>query len=309
MHGMGSLLLLASSLSSALLFAGLIGGYVTTGSMLALAQALDSFADALTSAGLLWVWNVSSKPADANHHYGYQTAQPIAAVIMATLIGVMALEILWSASAALIRGTSPTLTWFVASMLGLKVLARLLFLGLARRTTALRHAPAIQAFIVDARSDVVAGSVALLGFAGSMLAEMPSLDAWLALPAAAWIGFSAFRLARENIGLLMGIAPPQSWHDTQVDRLRKLVHVRRVGQMKARTFSDGIHVWVEILVDPALSIAEAHAIGELAEAALRSDASVRDAVVHVDADRPTHRPSPTTYGPAADSAAAGDLRT
>lgn len=277
-------ILLASSMVSALLLLVLAAAYFATGSKLALAQAVDSFSDVLTGLALFWVWRLSLKPADANHHYGHQTAQPIAALVMATLVGVMALEVLWNAVEALFSGSHVELTWIVAAGLGAKVCAKVVLVLIARRRNVRTPQPALQAFVVDARSDILVGTLSLLGYFASVEFDRPSLDAWLAIPAAGWVGYSALSLARANVDLLMGAAPPQTWRDTQIERLTKLAAVRRVGRMKARTFSDGIHLWVEIYVDPALTISAAHDIGEFVEAELRREPEVCDAVVHVDAD-------------------------
>lgn len=278
-------ILLASSIVSAVLLVVLAAAYLATGSKLALAQAVDSLADMLTGFALFWVWRLSFKPADANHHYGHQTAQPIAALVMATLIAVMALEVLWNAVEALIAGAHIELTWIVAAGLGAKVFAKILLVLFAHRHDR-RHQPALQAFIVDARSDILVGTLSLLGFFASVALARPSLDAWLAIPAAGWVGYSALSLARENIELLMGTAPPQTWRDAQIGRLANLPQIRRVGRMKTRTFSDGIHVWVEIYVDPCLTVSAAHDIGEFVEAELEREPDVCEAVVHVDADLP-----------------------
>lgn len=109
------------------------------------------------------------------------------------------------------------------------------------------------------------------------------LDAWLAIPVGLWIGISGLGLARQSISLLMGTAPPRAWHEEVTALVAKIPGVHSVAQIKARSFGDGIHVWVEIHVDPALSIGEGHDLGEQVEASLRQRTLVCDAVVHVDA--------------------------
>lgn len=290
-------ILLGSSIASMLLFAVLLAGYLTTASNLAFAQAVDSLADVFTGAGLLWVWKISLRPADHNHHYGHHSAQPIAAMVIATLIGVMAIEVLWNAVEALATGQAARLTWFVAGSLGAKVAIKVVLMMIVLGSPRIKAAPTMQAFIVDARSDILVGVLSLVGFAASLVGDMPSLDAWFAIPAAAWIGYSAFALGRENVELLMGAAPPQTWHETQLRSLHGIPDVRRVGRMRARTFTDGIHVWVEVFVDPTLTIAQAHDIGEAIEAELLQVPEVCEAVVHVDAEPPENEASSACYGP------------
>lgn len=276
-------LLLASSLVSLALLGGLGAAYLATGSKLALAQAADSLSDALTGLGLVWALRVSRKPPDERHVYGHEGAQPIAALVVAMLVGALALQVLIDAATALVQGTTAVLGWSVALVIATKVAIKLVFVKLASRRELLQANATLRAFRVDARSDVVVGVASLAGFVGARVAGIPSLDAWLALPVAVWIGISGLGLARESIDLLMGTAPPREWQDELVAAVAKMPGVRAVGGIKVRSFGDGNHVWIEIRVDPELTIAAAHDIGEAVERSVRARDGVSDAVVHVDA--------------------------
>jgi ferrous-iron efflux pump FieF len=280
---MASRLLLASSLVSLALLVALTLAWLATGSTLALAQAADSVSDALTGLGLLWALRVSRRPPDADHHYGHHGAQPIAALVVAMLVGVLALEVLREAIAALREDAVPALGWPVAAALGTKVAIKLVFVKLASNAALLRSNATLRAFRVDAASDAVVGVVSLLGLAGATWGGVPSLDAWLALPVAVWIGVSGFGLARESIELLMGTAPPPAWQAELKTLVAGMPGVRGVTDLRARSFGDRTHVWVEIRVDPELTVGRAHDLGEAVEERLLEREGICDAVVHVDA--------------------------
>lgn len=280
---MASRLLLASSVVSVALLVGLGAAYLRTGSTLALAQAADSLADSLTGLGLLWALHVSRKPPDDEHPYGHQGAQPIAALVVAMLVGALALEVLLQAIEALTTDTVPALGWSIAAALGTKVVIKSVFVAFASRKALLRSNATLRAFRVDAASDVVVGVASLAGFFGAKYGGLPSLDAWLALPVAVWIGISGLSLARENIDLLMGVAPPRAWRDRLATAVAAIPGVRGVAGVRARSFGDGNHVWVEIRVDPHLTVGQAHDLGEAVEQQLMQHEGVCDAVVHVDA--------------------------
>lgn len=280
---MASRLLLASSLTSVALLLGLGVAWLVTGSALALAQAADSLSDSLTGLGLLWALRLSRKPPDDEHHYGHHGAQPIAALVVAMLVGGLALEVGIAAIDALVAGAVPALGWPVATALGTKVAIKLVFVRLASDPALLRQNSALRAFRVDAASDVVVGSASILGLVAARYADLPSLDAWLALPVAAWIAFSGFRLARESIELLMGTAPTRPWQDELRAAVAGMPGVREVTNLRARSFGDGTHVWVEIRVDPELTVGQGHDLGEAVEQRLLDREGICDAVVHVDA--------------------------
>jgi len=282
-HFVASRLLLASSIISGLLLLGLVAAYLVTGSTLALAQAADSFADALTGMGLLWALRISRQPPDAEHPYGHQNAQPIAALVVAVLVCVLAVEVLIQAIETLVANAPPALGWPAAAALGSKVAIKIVFVALASREAMLRQNATLRAFRVDAASDVVVGVASLAGLAGAELAGIPSLDAWLTLPLTLWIGRSGLNLARENVQQLMGVAPPAAWRQQLSDAVAAIPGVRGVTEVRARSFGDSNHVWVEIQVDPTLSVGQAHDLGEVVEQRLLQHEGVADAVVHVDA--------------------------
>lgn len=286
---MASRLLLASSLTSVALLVGLGAAWLVTGSALALAQAADSLSDSLTGLGLLWALRVSRKPPDDEHHYGHQGAQPIAALVVAMLVGALALEVALQAIGTLTSDVAPALGWPATVAIGSKVAIKLLFVRLASDRALLRNNAAVRAFRVDAASDVVVGSTSILGLLGAQYGGLPSLDAWLALPVAAWIGFSGFRLARESIELLMGTAPSRPWQDELRAMVAQQPGVRDVANLRARSFGDGTHVWVEIRVDPQLTVGQGHDLGEAVERRLLEREGICDAVVHVDAATPDER--------------------
>ncbi|MEX1363407.1 MAG: cation diffusion facilitator family transporter [Nannocystaceae bacterium] len=276
-------LLLASGLVSVALLVGLGLAYAATGSKLALAQAADSLADALTGVGLLWALRVSRRPPDDEHPYGHHGAQPVAALVVAMLVGALAIEVLVDAVSALRTGHAAALGWSIAAGIGVKVVIKTVFVRLSSDPGLLQANATLRAFRVDARSDVIVGLASLVGFAAARFGDWPMLDAWLALPVAAWIGISGALLARESIDLLMGTAPPTAWQDALSKDLLLLPRVRAVGGIKARSFGDHTHVWVDIRVDPHLTVGEGHDIGEAVEAYLLRREGISDAVVHVDA--------------------------
>lgn len=285
-------MLLASSLVSVALLVGLGSVYVATDSKLVLAQAADSVADALTGLGLWWALRVSRRPPDADHPYGHHGAQPIAALVVAMLVGALALEVLLTSVSALRTGQPAVLAWPVAAGIGGKVVIKAVFVRLASQPRLLQTNATLRAFRVDARSDVIVGVASLVGFAAARYGGWPMLDAWLALPVGVWIGVSGVLLARESIDLLMGTAPPVAWQEALTQELLQQPQVRAVGEIKARSFGDRTHVWVDIRVDPHLTVGEGHDIGEAVEAYLQRREGISDAVVHVDAATGIAAPRP-----------------
>ncbi len=284
MKGIGAKLLATSIAVSVLLFLLLGGAYLAGRSELALAQTVDSLADALTGAALLFAMIVSRRPPDENHPYGHQTAQPVAALVVAVLVGVLAVEVLSSAVEAIRGAPEVAFGWRFALVLAGKVVIKLAMTIVARKANPAGSA-AMRAFSVDARNDALLGGLSLVGFLGARYGDWPALDAYLALPVGLWIFGSGLMLGWESIQLLMGEAPAQERQEALRTIVEGTEQVRRVGKIRARHNGSELDVWVEIFVDPGLTVRHAHDIGEAIERRLREEEDVANAVVHVDAER------------------------
>lgn len=267
---------------SALLFVLLGAAHVAFGSELALAQAADSLADVLTASALIWAIRLSQRPPDRDHPFGHQSAQPIAALVISVLTGVLAAEVLREAIGAILAGSAPTVTTSLLAVLSAKAALKAVFAGLALSASR-RRAPALYAFFIDARNDVILGVTSVVGLGLSTWLGIPTLDAWLAIPVAGWIAWSGVSLGRENASLLMGAMPTADRIDTIRSLARSTPGVRRVASVQARHHGNEIHVWLEIRVDPELTVREGHDIGEAVERRLLAEEDIYRADVHIDA--------------------------
>jgi len=279
-----SRVVLASTVGSVVVLAALGAAYVLYDSRLALAQAADSFSDVFTAVALLVSMRVAAQPPDDDHPFGHQRAEPIAALMAAVIAGVLAVEVLRDAAAALLSGARPTLDVPLLAVFVAKVLFKGAVAFAAARRRRDQPSPALHALQVDARNDVLVGLIAVGGWFAARYG-WPSLDAWLAIPVALWVGWAGFDLARENIALLMGQAPPPE----RIEALRAIAAgtegVLSTHQLRARHHGLELDVHVNVVVDPTLTVREAHDIGERVEARLLAEEDVCHAVAHVDVPR------------------------
>jgi ferrous-iron efflux pump FieF len=253
--------------------------YALYGSQLALAQAADSVSDMLGGAVLVWaVWQ-SGKPADPEHPFGHQRAEPIAALVVAVLAGVLAAEVLRASVMTLVSGARASLDVAVAGAFAAKILFKGAVAVAAGRLGKQTN-PALGALAVDARNDVLVGLVALVGW-GVSRAGWPIVDPILAIGIALYVGASGLRLARENIAMLIG----ESASDARVRALADVVSatpgVHGIEQLVATFHGPTLHVHVDLAVDATLDLTAAHRIAHQVEHELLREADVERVTVHV----------------------------
>jgi ferrous-iron efflux pump FieF len=259
----------------------LFGAWWAFGSQLALAQAADSFMDVFTAAVLIWTVHVSRKPEDKEHPFGHTRAQPIGGLVTAVVAAVVALEVARSAIEALLEGAAPRLDWVLVLVFGAKSLFKGVIYAASRRADS--RSPALRALAVDARNDLLVSAVAIAGFFAARYG-LPTLDAWLALPIAVWIAWAGFELARDNIRLLMGEAPPDERQQELVKLAESLPGVLNAHDLRAQHMGTHLHVLVHIRVSPEITIKQAHDIGEAVRTRLEAEADVAHVATHIDID-------------------------
>lgn len=267
---------------SVVLLGALATVYFLYDSLLALAQAADSMADAFTGVVLLYSVHVAAQPPDDEHPLGHRRAEPIAALLAAMMAGVLAVEVLRSAIEALLAGSHPVLEWPLAAVFGAKIAAKFVLALAARRRRSGERGPALQAIYMDARNDMLLSGLSLLGFFAAKYGTDIGWDSWLAIPVALWIGYSGLDLGRDNVKLLMGEAPS----DARLDALEAIAGsvpgVQSVHGLKAQYLGNALGVMIDVVVDRACSLKRAHDIGHAVERALLAEDDVIHALARLD---------------------------
>ena len=254
-----------------------------TGSAALYSDALETVVNVAASVIALVALHLAAKPADANHPYGHDKAEFFSAVVEGVLIVVAAASILQEAWQAWETPRTLDAPWpGIALNLGATVLngawaAVLLRAGKRYRSAALD---------ADGRhllSDVATSLGIVAGLAVAVLTGVRRLDAVLAAATALYVLWTGLRLMRDSVGGLMDQAPAAP----VVERIRKLVGEHAEGAIEAhdlRTRHAGRVTFLEfhLVVPGDMRVAEAHAICDRIEAALRAEVEGMVVTIHVE---------------------------
>ena len=279
--GRSRALTLISLAGSALLVVGLFACWWVFGSQLALAQAADSFMDTFTAAVLTWTVAVAAQRPDKEHPFGHSRAEPIGGLVVAVIAGVLAIEVARSAIEAIVADKPVTLDWLLVAVFAAKSVFKMLIFGFSRTGYLRTKSPALKALSVDARNDVLVSILAIGGFFAARHGAS-KLDAWLALPVAAWIGWTGIELARDNIRLLMGEAPPEERQKELKALAAAIEGVKEAHDLRVHYLGTELQVHVHIVVAADISVKQAHDIGEAVRKRLEAEDDVGHCSVHID---------------------------
>lgn len=254
-----------------------------TGSAALYSDALESVVNVVASLVAFAALRLAARPADANHPYGHDKVEFFAAVIEGVLIIVAAGSILQHAWTTWNEPASLDQPWLG---LGLNALSTVVNAGWAAvlvRAGKRHRSPALAADGRHLWTDVVTSVGIAAGLVLAVQTGIQWLDPALAVGVAISVLWSGVRLVTDSIGGLMDAAPA----GVIVERIRLLVGQHADGAIEAhdlRTRHAGRLTYLEfhLVVPGDMRVAEAHAICDRIEAALKAEVEGLVITIHVE---------------------------
>ncbi len=258
-----------------------------TGSVALLSDALESTVNVATAVAALIAIRIAQRPADRSHPYGHHKAEFLSAVLEGVMIIVAALLILEEAYQG-IRNPQP----LDAPVSGLLLngfagcLNAVWCMVLIRQGRRLKS-PALVADGQHLLSDVITSAGVILGVALAIASGHPILDPVLAALVAVNILWSGWKVMSASLGGLMDKAVS----DDLLRDIRSTISDHADGAIEAhdlRTRHAGRMTFIDfhLVVDGDTPVAQAHAICDRIEAALKKRLDDAQITIHVE---PEHK--------------------
>jgi ferrous-iron efflux pump FieF len=271
----------ASVATATTLIAVKLVAWLLTGSVSVLASLVDSLLDGGASLVNLLAVRYALMAPDAEHRFGHGKAESLAGLAQATFIAGSAVFLVLHAIERL-RAPQPLEAVGVGiAVMGFAILATAALLVLQHYVIRRTASTAIRADALHYRTDLLtnASVIAALLLASAGWAGM---DAVFGILIALYVLYSAGQIALEAFHILMDRELP----DAERERIRALAgsHPQVVGVHDLRTRRSGPQVIIQfhLELDGSLSLAAAHAIGDAAVAAVRTEYPDADITVHQD---------------------------
>lgn len=270
-------LLIEGGINLTLLLTKLSVGLVTN-SLAILADAVHSLSD-LANNVIAWiVVRISHRPPDSNHPYGHKKFEILAVFGLATLLSVVAFELILNAFRRGDAGAVFSSGW----TLGLMVFV--LFANVATASWQRRQARRLNSAIIEADakhtfSDVLTTVGVIIGWQLSAMGY-PVLDAVATGVVALMIFYMSYSLFRRALPALVdevALVP----EEVRASVLA-LDGVQSVSKVRSRWIGDAIALDLVITVDAKMTTLAAHEIADQVESELERAFDVEDATVHVE---------------------------
>lgn len=234
--------------SNALLIAIKLAAGAVTGSIAILTEAIHSLIDLVASVVAFVSVRKADEPADAEHPYGHEKVESLAATIEGLLILVGAGVIVYEATHRLVVGAEVETLGVGIAVMGFSVLANLAVSSVLSRQARAHESPALAGDAAHLRADAATSAGVLLGLAVVAITGNAAFDSITALIVAGAIVVAGIRIVRHSSGVLVDEALPAE----EMDRIEAAIATARtsevVGYHKLRARRAGRRRYIDLHV-------------------------------------------------------------
>ena len=270
--------------SNATLIAIKIAAAAVTGSIAILTEAIHSLIDLVASVVAFVSVRKADEPADADHPYGHEKVESLAANIEGMLILVGAGIIIFEATHRLVDGSAVDSLGIGIAVMGFSVLANLGVSTVLFRQARAHDSAALEGDAAHLRADALTSAGVLFGLLLVEMTGIAAFDSITALVVAAVIVVAGVRIMRRSSGVLVDEALP----DEEMSRIEAAIAAARTeevaGYHKLRGRRAGARRYVDLHVQfrSGTSLERAHQLAHILRDSIEASLPSAEALIHVE---------------------------
>ncbi len=255
-----------------------------TGSIAIVTEAVHSLIDLVASVIAFVSVRKAGEPADADHPYGHEKVESLAAAIEGMLILVGAGIIVYEATHRLVVGSQVETLGVGIAVMGFSVLANLVVSTVLSRRAKEDDSPALEADAAHLRTDALTSVGVLVGLTLVQATGVVAFDSITALLVAAAIVASGLRILRRSSGVLVDEALP----DHEMDRIEAAIAAARTPEvagyhkLRARRAGSRRHIDFHVQYRSGTSLERAHELAHQMRGEIEAEIRSADVLIHVE---------------------------
>ena len=269
---LGNIFLFVIKITSGLIFS----------SMAMIGDAINSLSDILSSAIIHYSIKVSSKDPDENHPFGHSRSEPIAALISALIMWVLAFQIFQNGMIRIINKETLNFSPILVNILIFTMILKFFLFLYSDYVSKKEKSPGLKAGAYDNLNDILISLVALIVILLNHFLNIYWFDTLAGFIIAAWIIRVGYKLLRENIDYLMGKKPDKKLIEELEKEATNIQGVKGLNDVFAQYLGSLIQLEIHIEVDKKLNIEKAHKIGKEVKLKLEKRQDINNVFVHID---------------------------
>ena len=285
--------------SNALLIAIKLAAGAITGSIAILTEAVHSLIDLVASVVAFVSVRKADEPADADHPYGHEKVESLAATIEGLLILLGAAIIIYEATHRLVVGAHVETLGVGIAVMSFSVIANLVVSSVLSRQAKAYDSPALEGDAAHLRADALTSAGVVVGLVLVKVTGNSAFDSITALAVAAAIVVAGVRIIRRSSGVLVDEALP----DAEMDRIEVAIASARTpevaGYHKLRARRAGARRYIDLHVQyrSGTSLERAHELAHAMRDSIEADITRAEVLIHVEPETSLRDPERARSGP------------
>jgi len=259
-----------------------VAAWILTDSVAILSTLIDSLLDALASVVTLLAVRQALQPADREHRFGHGKAEALAGLGQAAFITGSAVLLLVEAIKRLFTPQAVTNEIIGIGVMGFSIALTLGLVLYQQYVVRKTGSVAIGADRLHYVGDLLVNAAVIGALLATSLLGRSWIDPALALLVAAYILWSAWRIVRDVLDILMDRELP----DDERQRIREitLAHeaVQNLHDLRSRRSGTDTFIQLHIELDGAMSLLQAHEVADTVEADIRKAFPGAEVIIHQD---------------------------
>ncbi len=270
--------------SNALLIAIKLAAGAITGSIAIVTEAVHSLIDLIASVVAFVSVRKADEPADADHPYGHEKVESLAATIEGMLILVGAGIIVYEATHRLVVGAEVERLGVGIAVMGFSVVANLGVSTVLSRQAEAHESPALEGDAAHLRADALTSIGVLAGLLLVQITGVVAFDSITALVVAVAIVAAGVRILRRSSGVLVDEALP----DEEMDRIEASIAAARTAEVagyhKLRARRAGARRYIDLHVQyrQGTSLERAHELAHEMRSAIEDSIPGAEVLIHAE---------------------------
>lgn len=285
--------------SNAILIAIKLAAGAITGSIAIITEAVHSLIDLVASVVAFVSVRKADEPADADHPYGHEKVESLAATIEGMLILIGAGIIVYEATHRLVAGAQVETLGVGIAVMGFSVVANLFVSTVLSRQAKAHESPALEGDAAHLRTDALTSGGVLVGLALVQITGIVAFDSITALIVAAAIVVAGIRIIRRSSGVLVDEALP----GVEMDRIEAAIAAARTAEvagyhkLRARRAGSRRYIDLHVQYRSGTSLERAHELAHKMRAEIEADIRRAEVLIHVEPETSLRDPGRERDGP------------
>ncbi len=285
--------------SNAILIAIKLAAGAITGSIAIITEAVHSLIDLVASVVAYFSVRKADEPADADHPYGHEKVENLAAAIEGMLILVGAAVIIYEATHQLVVGSEVQRLGLGIAVMAFSVFANLGVSSVLSRQAKAHESQALEGDAAHLRTDAMTSAGVLFGLALVQITGDAAFDPITALVVAVAIVWSGFRILRRSSGALVDEALPAA----EMDRIEEAIAAARTPEvagyhkLRARRAGARRHIDFHVQYRSGTSLERAHELAHQMRASIEAEIPQAEVLIHAEPETSYREPDDSDAGP------------